>query len=52
LLKIPAVGRKYASLIQQWQKRAHFSEEAEWVSEMIQEDVVGVLNSLQDFFCV
>jgi transposase len=38
LLKIPAVGRKYASLIQDWQKRAHFSEEAAWVSEMIQED--------------
>jgi transposase len=38
LLKIPAVGRKYASLIQDWQKRAHFSEEAGWVSEMIQED--------------
>jgi transposase len=38
LLKIPAVGRKYASLIEEWQKRAHFSEETEWVSEMIQED--------------
>ena len=38
LLKIPAVGRKYASLIQDWQKRAHFSEEAAWVSDMIQED--------------
>jgi transposase len=38
LLKIPAVGRKYAGLIQDWQKRAHFSEEVEWVSEMIQED--------------
>jgi transposase len=38
LLKIPAVGRKYASLIQDWQKRAHFSDEAAWVSEMIQED--------------
>lgn len=38
LLKIPGVGRKYASLIQDWQKRAHFSEEVEWVSEMIQED--------------
>jgi transposase len=38
LLKIPAVGRKYASLIQEWQKRAHFSAEVEWVSEMIQED--------------
>ena len=33
-----AVGRKYAGLIEQWQKRAHFSEEAKWVSEMIQED--------------
>jgi transposase len=38
LLKIPAVGKKYASLIQEWQKRAHFSEEAEWVGEMIHED--------------
>jgi transposase len=38
LLKIPAVGKKYASLIQDWQKRAHFSEEVEWVSEMIRED--------------
>jgi hypothetical protein len=38
LLKIAAVGRKYASIIEDWQKRAHFSEEAEWVSEMIQED--------------
>jgi hypothetical protein len=38
LLKIPSVGRKYASLIQDWQKRAHFSEEAEWVGEMIHED--------------
>jgi hypothetical protein len=38
LLKIPAVGRKYASLIEDWQKRAHFSQEVKWVSEMIQED--------------
>lgn len=38
LLKIPAVGRKYASLIQDWQKRAHFSDEVEWVNEMIHED--------------
>jgi transposase len=38
LLKIPAVGRKYASIIEQWQKRAHFSEEVEWVNEMIHED--------------
>ena len=38
ILKIPAVGRKYARLIEDWQKRAHFSEEVKWVSEMIQED--------------
>ena len=36
--KIPAVGRKYARLIEDWQKQAHFSEEVTWVSEMIQED--------------
>jgi transposase len=38
LLKIAGVGRKYASVIQEWQKRAHFSEEAQWVGEMIHED--------------
>jgi transposase len=38
LLKIPGVGTKYTSLIEDWQKRAHFSEEVEWVSEMIHED--------------
>ena len=30
-LKIPGVGRKYASLIQKWQKQAQFSDESEWV---------------------
>lgn len=38
LLKIPAVGVKTAAIIAGWQKRAHFSEEVEWVGEMIQED--------------
>jgi transposase len=38
LLKIPAVGKKYASIIEQWQKRAHFSDEVEWVNEMVHED--------------
>jgi len=38
LLKITSVGVKYAGLIENWQKRAHFSDEVEWVSEMIQED--------------
>ena len=44
LLKIPAVGRKYASLIEAWQKRAHFGAEVEWVSEMIQEDAQRCLD--------
>ena len=44
MLKIPSVGVKYASIIQDWQKRAHFSEEVEWVSEMIQEDVQRILD--------
>ena len=38
LLKIPAVGVKSAAIIEGWQKRAHFSQEVNWVGEMIQED--------------
>jgi len=38
LLKITGVGAKYARIIEEWQKRAHFSEEVEWVGEMIRED--------------
>jgi transposase len=38
LLKIPSVGVKSASIIEGWQNRAHFSQEVEWVGEMIQED--------------
>jgi hypothetical protein len=29
---------KTVSVIEDWQKRAHFRQEAEWVGEMIQED--------------
>jgi transposase len=43
LLKTPAVGRKYASLIQSWQKRCQFSHDVDWVSEMIQEDAQRAL---------
>lgn len=43
VLKIPAVGVKYASVIRDWQKRADFSAEVEWVGEMIQEDAHRVL---------
>jgi transposase len=38
LLKIPSVGVKCASIIAGWQERAHFSQEVEWVGDMIQED--------------
>ena len=38
LLKVPSVGVKSAAIIEDWQKRAHFSREIEWVGEMIQED--------------
>jgi transposase len=38
LVKIPSVGVKSASIIEGWQTRAHFSQEVEWVGEMIQED--------------
>ena len=43
LLKIRGIGLKYAGLIQAWQKRAQFSDEVEWVGEMIQEDAARVL---------
>jgi transposase len=38
LLKIPVVGVKSAAIIEGWQKRCHFSQEVQWVGEMIQED--------------
>jgi transposase len=38
LLKIPSVGVKSAAIIAGWQKRSHFSQEVDWVGEMIQED--------------
>ena len=43
LLKVPSIGVKYASLIQAWQKEAEFSDEVEWVGEMIQDDAARVL---------
>lgn len=41
--KIPGIGKTYASVILQWQKRAQFSHDVEWVGAMIQEDAVRVL---------
>ena len=43
VLKVAAVGVKYAGMIREWQKRAYFSVEVEWVGEMIQEDAHRVL---------
>jgi hypothetical protein len=37
------VGRKYASVIQAWQKQAVFSQETEWVGPMIAIDAQRVL---------
>ncbi len=52
--KIPGVGKKYAGLIAGWQKRAHFSDEVDWVGEMIQEDaaraleLIGKIDAIED----
>ena len=43
LLKIRSVGVKYADMIQCWQKRARFSDEVDYVGEMIQEDAGRIL---------
>jgi transposase len=43
LLKIPSVGVKCAGIIEDWQKHAHFSEEVQWVGEMIREDARPIL---------
>lgn len=41
--KIVGIGVKYTAVILQWQKRAAFSHDVEWVGEMIQEDAARVL---------
>ena len=45
--KISGIGKKYAGLIGQWQKRAQFSDEIEWVGEMIQEDAARALELIK-----
>jgi len=44
ILNIPCVGRTYARIIQDWQPRAQWSPEVEWVGAMIQEDAQRVLD--------
>lgn len=47
LLAIPAVGKKYASQIQEWQHQASFAPDVEFVGAMIQQDArrVQALNA-------
>ncbi len=43
ILQITSVGRKYARIIQDWQRQAKFSSEVEYVSPMIIEDAGRIL---------
>jgi transposase len=43
LLKIRGIGKKWANVIQEWQKKAYFSTEAEYAGDMIQEDARRIL---------
>jgi len=46
LLKIPGIGQKYARIIQEWQRRASFSAEVEYVGPMIISDARRILELL------
>jgi transposase len=39
ILKIKQVGKKYCGIIREWQKEAIFSEEIEFISPLIQQDI-------------
>ena len=41
--KLPAIGKKYATIIEDWQTRAAFGHDVEWVSPMILEDAKRIL---------
>lgn len=43
ILQIRGVGQKYARLIEDWQKKAHFSSEVEYVGPMIIADAKRIL---------
>jgi transposase len=43
VLKIPAVGKRFASLIEQWQQNASFGHDVEWVGPMVLEDAHRIL---------
>lgn len=44
LRSIPGIGATYANRIRQWQRQAQFSDETEWVGEMIQQDAARILD--------
>ena len=46
LLKIPGVGQNYARIIQEWQRKASFSAEVEYVGPMIITDARRILELL------
>lgn len=43
LLRIPAIGAKYAARVRQWQRQAHFSHETAYAGPMIVEDARRIL---------
>lgn len=48
LLRIRGIGPCYAKAIQEWQKEATFSEEVDWVSDMIIRDAKRILDLLEE----
>lgn len=48
LLKIKGLGNKYALEVKKWQERAQFSDDAEWVGEMVLRDAKRILELIQE----
>lgn len=48
LLKIKGLGQAYALEVKKWQETAHFSEDVEWVGEMVIRDAKRILELVQE----
>jgi transposase len=48
ILEIPGIGKKYAGIIQEWQKHARFAPEVEYVGPMIVTDARRILELLKE----
>jgi transposase len=48
LLQIKGVGRKYAELIQSWQRTAKFAPNAPWIGPMVIKDAARILELVRD----